>query len=115
MGPTISSNDGENAQNRTYQDLIKNPDDAFNFTQLSLSNIVKINLEGREKKFLESKMYRSVSVSPNGNLVMVSFIKTPFSYLVPYYRFPTEYRVYSNDGDLVKVIQNASVQSAAFE
>ena len=32
-------------------------------------------------------MYRSVSVSPNGSLVMVSFIKEPFSYLVPYYRF----------------------------
>tara|TARA_Y100000591_G_scaffold225381_1_gene196490 strand:+ start:53 stop:1348 length:1296 start_codon:yes stop_codon:yes gene_type:complete len=106
-GPTITENEGQKAQNRTYQDLIKNPDDAFNFTQLSLSNIVKINLEGREKKFLESKMYRSVSVSPNGNLVMVSFIKTPFSYLVPYYRFPTEYRVYSNDGDLVKVIQDS--------
>ena len=106
-GPTITENEGQKAQNRTYQDLIKNPDDAFNFTQLSLSKIIKINLEGVEKIFLESKMYRSVSVSPNGNLVMVSFIKTPFSYLVPYYRFPTEYRVYSKDGELVKVIQDS--------
>ena len=105
-GPTITENEGQKAQNRTYQDLIKNPDDAFNFTQLSLSNIVKIDLKGKEKKFLDSKMYRSVSVSPNGSLVMVSFIKTPFSYLVPYYRFPTEYRVYSDNGDLVKVIQD---------
>ena len=108
-GPTITENEGQKAQNRTYQDLIKNPDDAFNFTQLSLSKIIKINIEGVEKIFLESKMYRSVSVSPNGNLVMVSFIKTPFSYLVPYYRFPTEYRVYSKDAELVKVIQDLSL------
>ena len=50
-GPTITENEGQKAQNRTYQDLIKNPDDAFNFTQLSLSNIVKINIEGRKKSF----------------------------------------------------------------
>ena len=39
------------SSNRTYQDLIKNPDDAFNFTQLSLSNIVKIDLKGKKKVF----------------------------------------------------------------
>ena len=27
-GPTITENEGQKAQNRTYQDLIKNPDDA---------------------------------------------------------------------------------------
>ena len=51
-GPTITENEGQKAQNRTYQDLIKNPDDAFNFTQLSLSNIIKITLEGKQKNFL---------------------------------------------------------------
>ena len=30
-GPTISSNEGKKAQNRTYQDLLKNPTDEFNF------------------------------------------------------------------------------------
>ena len=50
-GPTITENEGQKAQNRTYQDLIKNPDDAFNFTQLSLSDIIKINLDGGKKGF----------------------------------------------------------------
>lgn len=35
-GPTISTNDGKKAQNRTYQDLLKNPNDEFNFEQLAL-------------------------------------------------------------------------------
>ena len=33
-GPTISSNDGDNAQNRTYQDLLENKTDESNFEQL---------------------------------------------------------------------------------
>ena len=45
VGPTISSNDGKKAQNRTYQDLLKNPNDAFNFEQLALSELHRIELE----------------------------------------------------------------------
>ena len=38
-GPTISTNFGEKAQNRTYQDLLKNKFDEHNFEQLSTSTI----------------------------------------------------------------------------
>ena len=32
-GPTVSVSDGKEAQNRTYQDLLKNPNDEYNFEQ----------------------------------------------------------------------------------
>ena len=35
-GPTISVNDGKKAQNRTYQDLLKNKNDEHNFEQLEI-------------------------------------------------------------------------------
>merc|ERR1711974_256225 len=38
-GPTISVSDGAKAQNRTYQDLLKNPHDEANFEQLALSEV----------------------------------------------------------------------------
>ena len=41
-GPTISVNDGKKAQNRTYQDLLKNKNDEHNFEQLALSEIYKV-------------------------------------------------------------------------
>ena len=62
-GPKVTENNGEKAQNRTYQDLIKNPTDAKNFTQLSRSEIYKIDLNGNTSHFLEARMYRGVSVS----------------------------------------------------
>ena len=109
-GPKVTENNGEKAQNRTYQDLIKNPTDAKNFTQLSRSEIYRIDLNGNKSHFLDARMYRGVSVSPDGKYVMVSFIKKPFSYLVPYYRFPTETHVYDLDAQLVKLISDNPLQ-----
>ena len=109
-GPKVTENNGEKAQNRTYQDLIKNPTDSKNFTQLSRSEIYKIDLNGNKSLFLDARMYRGVSISPNGKYVMVSFVKEPFSYLVPYYRFPTETHVYDLDAQLVKLISDNPLQ-----
>jgi dipeptidyl aminopeptidase/acylaminoacyl peptidase len=109
-GPKVTENNGEKAQNRTYQDLIKNPTDAKNFTQLSRSEIYRIDMDGNKSPFLDAKMYRSVNVSPNGKYIMVSFVKKPFSYLVPYFRFPTETHVYDLEANLVKVISDNPLQ-----
>ena len=101
LGPTISSNDGENAQNRTYQDLLKNKTDEFNFEQLVTSDIYKVNLDGKTSKWLNSDMYTDITPSPDGEFVMVSNIKKPFSYIVTYGRFPKSTNIYDNEGMLV--------------
>ena len=103
-GPTISSNDGKKAQNRTYQDLLKNPSDEFNFEQLARSAIYKVGIDGSSSSWMETAMFDNISVSPNGEYVMISEIKKPFSYIVPYYRFPVTTTVFSKDGDLVATV-----------
>ena len=100
-GPTVSTNFGAKAQNRTYQDLLKNSSDEHNFEQLATSAIYKISLNGESEKWLDEAMYRSISLSPDGNYVMVSQIKKPFSYLVTYSRFPSQTDVFSIKGELV--------------
>lgn len=109
-GPKVTENNGEKAQNRTYQDLIKNPTDAKNFTQLSRSEIHIVDLQGNKTPFLKAKMYRDVQVSPNGKYVLVSFVKPPFSYLVPYYRFPTETHIYDLNAKKIKIISDSPLQ-----
>ena len=101
LGPTISSNDGENAQNRTYQDLLKNKTDEFNFEQLVTSDIYKVSLDGNTRKWLDAEMFTDISPSPDGEFVMVSNIKKPFSYIVTYGRFPKSTNIYDNKGMLV--------------
>ncbi|QCW99266.1 S9 family peptidase [Aggregatimonas sangjinii] len=103
-GPTISSNDGKKAQNRTYQDLLKNPNDEFNFEQLARSELYRIDLNGTKTKWMDADLYSNISFSPDGKYVMVVTIKRPFSYLVPYYRFPSKANVYDHNGALVSEV-----------
>lgn len=101
-GPTISVNDGKRAQNRTYQDLLKNPTDENNFDQLAHSVLYKVNLNGDKTKWQEKAIYRGVSRSPDGNYFMITKVVRPYSYLVPYYRFPSNISIYNKDGKLVQ-------------
>tara|TARA_R100000306_G_scaffold61986_2_gene66478 strand:- start:15307 stop:17808 length:2502 start_codon:yes stop_codon:yes gene_type:complete len=105
-GPTISVSDGAKAQNRTYQDLLKNPNDEANFEQLALSEVKKVGLNGDVQSFLPTGMYRNISFSPDGEYVLVSEIQRPFSYLVPYYRFPYTETVYFNNGTKLHTVNN---------
>ena len=103
-GPIISESDGEKAQNRTYQDLLKTPNDEKNFEILAHAEIKKVTINGVITDFLPSAMYSSLSYSPNGEYLLVSTIKRPFSYLVPYHRFPTVQKVYTADAQEVTTI-----------
>ncbi|MBL4708184.1 MAG: S9 family peptidase, partial [Flavobacteriales bacterium] len=103
-GPTISENKGKKAQNRTYQDLLKNPNDEFNFEQLALSDLVKVSLDGKKEAWLSSAMYRGVSFSPDGNYVMVTTVEKPFSYLVTYGRFPSKTIMYDKNAKKVETL-----------
>jgi len=103
-GPTISVSDGSKAQNRTYQDLLKTPNDEFNFEQLAHSEIKKIAISGTSEDFLPSAMYRGISFSPDGKYIMITKVKRPFSYLVTYSRFPSESIIYDSNGKKVRTV-----------
>ena len=100
-GPTVAVNEGQKAQNRTYQDLLKNPSDEANFETLARSELWEVHLDGSAKQWLKADMYGSISHSPDGNYIMVTSIGRPFSYLVPYYRFPQTIKIYNADGSFV--------------
>jgi len=104
-GPTISvSEAGVKAQNRTYQDLLKNPSDEHNLEQLLLSELYKVSLDGQKTLWKGKAMYNDLSFSPDGNYIMVTTIEKPFSYLVPYRRFPSKTVIYDTTGKLVKIM-----------
>lgn len=103
-GPTISVNEGKKAQNRTYQDLLKNPNDEQNFEQLAMSEIYKVTLDGAQTKWMGSNMYNNISFSPDGNYIMINTIEKPFSYLVTYRRFPSSTSIYDKSGKLVQTV-----------
>ena len=103
-GPTISVNDGKKAQNRTYQDLLKNKNDEHNFEQLASSELYKVSVDGTKEKWMAEDLYTSINFSPDGNYVMVITIEKPFSYLVPYRRFPSKTTIYTMGGKKVETV-----------
>jgi len=103
-GPTVSVSDGQEAPNRTYQDLLKNKNDEYNFEQLALSELYKVSLKGSAVPWLGSAMYQDISFSPDGEYIMISAIKRPFSYLVPNSRFPSTRIIYTKEGQEVSTV-----------
>ncbi|MBC7884388.1 MAG: S9 family peptidase [Saprospiraceae bacterium] len=101
-GPVISENDGQKAQNRTYQDLLKNPYDEHNFEQLVTSEISKIDLNGNVSLFRKAAMYTGMNFSPDGNYLLTYEIKRPFSYIVTYDRFPTDINILDKNGNYIQ-------------
>ncbi|MBT8220522.1 MAG: prolyl oligopeptidase family serine peptidase [Bacteroidia bacterium] len=104
-GPTITESDGRKAQNRTYQDLLKNPNDEKNFETLATAKLMKVSLDGASTEWMSADMYRSISLSPDGEKMLIQTLDRPFSYLVPYYRFPTSTDIYDIQGSLVSNVQ----------
>ena len=101
-GPVITENDGQKAQNRTYQDLLKNPVDEQNFELLTTSEISRVNLDGKLSLFKGPAMYVGMSFSPDGSYLLTYELKKPFSYIVTYDRFPTDINLLDKDGKFIK-------------
>lgn len=101
-GPTVSvSQEGVQAQNRTYQDLLQNKIDEDNFDALVTSEIHKVDLSGRTEPFLSKDIYTRLAFSPDGSYLLVAKLRRPYSYSVPYSRFPTVTDIYDVSGKLL--------------
>ena len=87
-GPIIQETDNQNAPSRTYQDLIKNKNEEILFEHFSCISLVKVSLDLKEVSLIKKGMIKEYDLSPDNNFLMTKIINKPFSYLVPYYRFP---------------------------
>ncbi len=103
-GPIVQTAEGKVSQNRTYQDLLKNPTDEQNFENLLTSVLYVVDLNGSKKLFKDKDLYTSQRFSPDGNYLLVTTVKKPFSYIVPMSRFPMTQVVYDSNGNLAKAV-----------
>jgi len=89
-GPAIqNASGGEEAQTRTYQDLLENPHDEALFAWLAISQPVAFNLDGGVHEVLgEPRLYTYAAASPDGRHMLMEWLERPFSYQVPYSNFP---------------------------
>ncbi|NUY80952.1 prolyl oligopeptidase family serine peptidase [Flavobacterium sp. MAH-1] len=103
-GPTVSQSDGQVSQNRTYQDLLKNPMDEKNFETIVTSELYTVDLNGKATLYKPKDIYAYESFSPDGSLLMLTTIQKPFSYIVPLGRFPMKTVVCDLSGKEIKTV-----------
>ncbi|MBX2822477.1 MAG: prolyl oligopeptidase family serine peptidase [Rhodothermaceae bacterium] len=104
-GPIIQEHDGDEAQARTYQDLLKNAHDEKVFEYYVTSQPVLIDIEKNKLTPLsEPGLITRISPSPNAQYIILQYLHKPFSYLVPAYRFPISKEVIDLEGNVVQEI-----------
>lgn len=103
-GPVITESMGRNAPGRTYQDLLQNKQDELLFDYYFTSQISFVGVNGRTKDVGEPAIYRSVSTSPSDEFLLVANIERPYSYAVPWYRFPVTTKVWNTSGKAVYTV-----------
>jgi len=109
--PVIEENYGKESITRTYQNLLQNKHDEALFDHYFTSQIVSLNTKsGKIKKIGESAIYNEVKPSPDNEYLYIERIQQPYSYMLPYYRFPKEFELWNFDGKFVKTLHSRPLQ-----
>jgi dipeptidyl aminopeptidase/acylaminoacyl peptidase len=100
-GPVIMENAGKKKPARTYQDLLENPYDEALFDHYFTSQLVRVGLDGSVTELGRPGVISGFSPSPDGSHILVKMLHRPYSYTVPFYRFPARAEVWDASGGLV--------------
>ena len=102
-GPVIQENLGSKGQAATYQDLLKDPVDEAVFEYFAMSQMMLWD-GTRNEKLGKPAMIAAASPSTDGSYILLDILERPFSYLVPYYRFPITTTIWDVKGNPVKTL-----------
>lgn len=109
-GPVMQESLGRTAPARTFQDLLKNPHDETLFEHYLTSQAVRIGLDGQVVRLGKPALFSKLMPSPDGKYLLAETLHRPFSYLVPYPRFPHRTEVWDLEGNVVRVVADVPLQ-----
>jgi dipeptidyl aminopeptidase/acylaminoacyl peptidase len=102
-GPVVQENLGREGQAATYQDLLKDPVDEMIFEYFAKSQ-VKLWDGATSVNLGNPGMITDISPAPDGNYFMITSIRRPFSYIVPFDGFPSVTQIWDLKGNSVKTL-----------
>ena len=104
-GPNIQETSGKASPAATYEDMLKTAHDDALFEYYFTSQLAAINtLNGVKTPIGRPAIFDNVTSSPNGEYLLVSKIKKPFSHLIPMNGFPQDVEVWSRRGEVVRKV-----------
>lgn len=106
IGPAIQESQGRTAPERTYQDLLTSPFDEALFAHYFATQNIILGVDGRVTPLGAPGLTLSVNPSPDGRWFIVNTIREPFSYQVPWSRFPSRTAVWDRSGREVRLLKD---------
>ena len=97
LAPVIQQSKGEKSAARTYQDLLKDEQDAALFDHCATAELIRLDLSGRRTALGVRGLF-SAQPSPDGRYFTVTSLRRPYSYTLPAGRFPLTVDVHAADG-----------------
>ncbi len=102
-GPVIQQTKGRVAPVRTYQDLLQNPYDVARFDWILQSQAAIVNArDGKRTNIAKPTVWSGLSVSPNGEFMLSTRLRKPYSYLVTARSFPDTVEILTVKGKRVR-------------
>ncbi len=110
-GPNVQEASGQSGPVRTYQDMLSSPYDESLFDYYGTSQLVVVDTATLKATPIgKPAVIDSADPSPDGHYLLVESVHRPYSYVHPYYVFPSETEVWDRAGKLVKKIHSAPLQ-----
>ncbi len=102
-GPSVQESESLQGESRTFQDLLKTIDDERIFEYYATSELVR--WDGTGTRAIGTRgLITDVSPSPDGKWLLMSRIERPFSYIVPYYFFPSTTEIWDLNGNVARTL-----------
>ncbi len=112
-GPNIQEHAGIVAPVRTYQDLLRNAHDEALFEYHFTRQLATVDAATGDRTPIGSAgLYEEVVLAPNGDYLLVSRLKRPYSRLVPSRSFPKAIEIWSRTGEVVRQIADLPLADA---
>lgn len=111
-GPILQDSEADGAvrQLRTYQDLLRNEDDARLFEYYITVQMVLLNLDGKARPIGEPGQFSRTSVAPGGEYLLTQSVTRPYSYIVTASSFGERVEVRDLHGMLLHTVANLPLE-----
>ena len=104
-GPNVQESRGVSSPAPTVQDMLASVHDEDLFEYYGTSQLAIVDaVSGQRSPLGQPATYSDFSVSPDGNYALVTRVKRPFSWIMPYQRFPKNGEIWDRKGTLVKML-----------
>ena len=114
-GPRIQQSDGKSGQSSTYEtrDTLTGPYDEQLFDYYGQSQLALVDVaSGKVANIGKPALYTDLDTAPDGQHLLVSKLRRPYSYLVTYERFPHDVEVWQLAAKAPVIHQIASLPLA---